>query len=486
MGVKIIPENFASTGAGAEAERKVLEFLKMLPDTYYVLQECKIYPSVNKHTTTGSIEDRPDFIVIGPEIGVVVLEVKDWNINTNLFVYHNQKEVIKTDLRSSQRDILTNPKYQAEEYLYAVKERLAHVSRQLWVSSFVIYPKLVRNDFENRLTGMDKSNPQVSFMYDDSRTLFFDDLSKYRNFPHTLLQQYVERGRPKLPNRHQLAYTEDEVKGAVYYLVPAELRIGGLPENGEAEKTLALLDSRQQLWALSTDLQGKKYLADVAGSGKTNILLSRAIYLAKQHITKGGCSVLVVTYSKALELELKRIFIAKIADDLDYDYYLQSIRIYNVLSIMEEVAKTSMREDFSAWKNQYVSAMEELYIEKDLPEKCIEILAENEKDLQIFDYLLIDEIQDFSTPFLYVTINLLKNQQNIFTVGDIGQKLFEREVEWGALDIVKQRVEMLSRFLMYRSPRPIAKLAWKFLTHDEFIRADLEQDISNGVQLDQK
>ena len=44
--VKIIPnQRLPFRGAGAQAERKTLEFLKGLPDGYYILRECKLVPS---------------------------------------------------------------------------------------------------------------------------------------------------------------------------------------------------------------------------------------------------------------------------------------------------------------------------------------------------------------------------------------------------------------------------------------------------------
>ncbi len=125
---------------------------------------------------------------------------------------------------------------------------------------------------------------------------------------------------------------------------------------------------------------------------------------------------------------------------------------------------------------QYLSSLEREGIEELLMERSIDLLSHNNRQFQIYDYLLIDEVQDFSTWFMDIALSLLKDHKNIFAVGDIGQKLFDHELDWGEFDIVRHRVEIQSRFLMYRSPQPVAKLAWKFLTSDSIILDDLKEE----------
>jgi len=488
MPVKIIPEyGLPFIGDGAQAEKKTLEFLKLLPTGYYVIRECKVDPTVLKKSR-GSFEDRPDFVVVGPTIGVVILEVKDWNIRANRFEYLNDYQVRKIDLVGNIK-IIDNPYHKADEYLHAVIGVLSKNQQKvntLWVCSFAVYPKLTRTEFENLCAGMQKNNPQQRFIFDPQRTLFQDDLERYRDTPLKLLELYASN-EARLRQRSMGPYTEQQVNLTVYRLVPSEIHVGGLPNDADAEKNLALLDDKQQQWAFSEALAGKTYLADVAGSGKTNVLLSRAIFKAKQHIITGGCRILIVTYSKALKLELERIFHAKIADDPYYDYYCRAIHLFDMVSLMEEIVKKGLGNSNSAlelWRKQVlVSHQKSEYVDDKLPERCIDLLMENRKAFQVYDYLFIDEIQDFSTWFLEIALELLTDRKNIFTVGDIGQKLFDRELDWSEFDIVKQRAELQSRFLMYRSPQLIAKLAWKFLISDRFIEEDLKEE---GYRMDIK
>lgn len=178
MPATIIPEYLPFSKKGGDGEKKALEHLKSLPIGYFVIRECRIDSTAHKKAR-GSLEDRPDFVVVGPSIGVVILEVKDWNIRENFFDYLNDYEVRKTSFNGQSKERLKNPYYQANEYLYAVIGALTKNGRErngLWVSSFVVYPKLSRVDFENKLIGVQKNNPQQRFIYDPKMTLFEEDL----------------------------------------------------------------------------------------------------------------------------------------------------------------------------------------------------------------------------------------------------------------------------------------------------------------------
>jgi superfamily I DNA and RNA helicase len=146
---------------------------------------------------------------------------------------------------------------------------------------------------------------------------------------------------------------------------------------------------------------------------------------------------------------------------------------------MEMIVKEGVGDKafFGSWKKAMLEQYSKSnYVDEVLPQHCIDILMKYQKMFQVYDYLFIDEVQDFSTWFLWVALDLLKNQNNIFVVGDVAQKLFDRELDWSEFDIVKQRAELERRFFMYRSPRPVAKLAWRFLTSNRFIEGDLKDE----------
>ena len=475
---KIIPaQGLDFTGAGGRAERQMLEALKELPEGYYVLRECKFIPSTEKQAH-GSQEDRADFIVIGPELGILVLEIKDWNIILNEFKLTDQVMVGKINKQDNTTTLIKNPWYQAEEYARALQNLLKTIPQreQLWITHAVVYPRLTRVEFKDTFVNPQPHNPQTRWQLDLNKTLFKDDIAnKSQSELLAILQHYVKAQTPAY--RFPLDYTQRQIEAVVDRLIPAEMRVGGLPEHNEATQRLAILDEEQQKWAISKAFEQKKYLSDVAGSGKTNVLLSRAIYQAKQHYDNGSCRILITTYNTALKHELETIFKAKIMHDPLEIYYERNISILDIATIMEKIMEEALQDDFEGWQRSVKAEMSQTaYEEKKLPQECIEILEGNPHHYEVYDYLYVDEVQDFSTAFLTIARGLLKDKNNFFAVGDIGQKIFDRTIEWWDFDIGPDRVSIQSRFLMYRSPQPVAKLAWKFLMADPFIRQELIEE----------
>lgn len=251
---------------------------------------------------------------------------------------------------------------------------------------------------------------------------------------------------------------------------------------------LLLMDAEQQKWAFNEELMGKNYMLDVAGSGKTNIILSRAMHLADQHAGTPGFRVLVLTYSEALARDLERLLANKIKDrnSLAAQQYRQTIVTLDVATLMEYILKSGLGEvEAEAWRTRVKShlSIADEYLEYKLPEKCQDILGEQGDRFRLFDYLLIDEVQDFSDRFLDIALSLLKNRKYVFMVGDVGQKLFDRKHHLSDLDMIEERVRVRGNYRMYRSPKRIARLAWAFLRSDPFIVHELrEQEYEDTIK----
>lgn len=82
----------------SKSELDVYMFLKnILPDSYYIFHDIRINDS------------KPDFIVVGPELGVMVLEVKAWSLN---YILSASNSIFT--LRNG--TIANNPFEQAEKY----------------------------------------------------------------------------------------------------------------------------------------------------------------------------------------------------------------------------------------------------------------------------------------------------------------------------------------------------------------------------------
>jgi len=104
-------------------EREMLNFLTRLPEEeYLVFQELKLDSSFHQKTK-GLKQRQPDFVVVGRDTGVLSIEVKDWNLVENQYVWRDQREIKKID-RHGNDVILDNPVHQAQTYRYALEDLL--------------------------------------------------------------------------------------------------------------------------------------------------------------------------------------------------------------------------------------------------------------------------------------------------------------------------------------------------------------------------
>ena len=103
-----IPEAIRSSATAGE--RLLFRTLKTyLPDDYIVYYEPEIHGK------------RPDFVIIGPDLGLVVLEVKDYTKNT-LFQLNHDEWILHTS--SGEQRKTKNPLKQARDYVFHIADVL--------------------------------------------------------------------------------------------------------------------------------------------------------------------------------------------------------------------------------------------------------------------------------------------------------------------------------------------------------------------------
>ena len=245
----MIPETIAARpGAATRGERKVFEALRdHLPEDYLVYYNI-------------SVKGRyPDFIVVGPDLGVVALEVKDWRLDsiaavTSDGVVLNEGGVERT---------LKNPVQQAREYILETVDMLKTRSLLLdgkhlcfgWGHG-VIFPLLSKKDIETpSLFG-----PSLSEALGPGIILSGDDLESGQLLLQ--LRHLIPQRVPWLEPMNVLQM--GEIRGILY----PEIRIGW----GYTDSDIVRVMDREQERLARTLGEGHRLIRGVAGSGKTVIL----------------------------------------------------------------------------------------------------------------------------------------------------------------------------------------------------------------------
>jgi len=447
-----------------KAEEEMSRFLRGLPEGYFVYRELKL-DAIPSDKLKGVEQKQPDFVVVAPQIGVMSIEVKDWDLDHNVYEWRDQYEILRTPRGSTEAKPLTNPVAQADAYLRALIELLKPTS--VFIASIVAFPRITRQGFLNKMSRVELlKNPQSRFFLDMERTLFKEDLDEH----------FIRPDQPLLTiaGRHSKFHPSEisAISAVNDRLLPNSFRIGGATRKEDEHTRLRMISEKQEKWIFDIN-RTSMYLLDVAGSGKTNVLISRAIYLVEQafkHTPNAIPRILLTTYNDNLQKNIQRIFQEKIPQH-DTPAYERYITIECVPSIMERIAADAYELTTQEYQQLYAG-------QSDFEEKMLkdvdEALSEGSK-YRVFDQIFIDEIQDIDDRSLYFLMRLCKTTTpKFFFVGDVGQKIMSRDHNLGRHGFDVNEIDLPKSYRMYRTPKYVGKLAHQFVTSDPKVRAEFE------------
>lgn len=445
-----------------KAEKALLDFLKNLPEEYYCYRELRITP-LNKDIMKGIKKKKPDFIVVGKKSGLMAIEVKYWDLDTNNYEWLNQEEIKVTQPNGNIKKI-KNPRKQANNYLYALMELREDI--RIWVQSILAFPLNSKQSFLNKLQNIEVlQNEQSKYYVDLNRTIFREDIEKYINNPEALIEK-IARQDPgfRVPKSKALRKITNR-------LLPPTFKIGDYRQREENYRQINIISEKQKEWIFDLDSE-KNHLLDVAGSGKTNVLISKAIHLVDIAENHNIPQILLTTYNENLEKNIKGILKHKVGKEHSNQKYYQAITVKSIPSLMEEIIKDYYDlTDLSEYKKDGTSQKES---EDKFRKDTIDILGSEPEDYQKYDHIFIDEIQDFDDQYLYIVKKLCK-KSNYFFVGDIGQKIYDRTYHLNKLGLVPQEIKFPKSFQMYRTPKYIGELATKFIFYNPHLKHELEK-----------
>ena len=251
----------------------------------------------------GAGSHHPDFLVLDPARGLLVVEVKDWKIDT-IEVADRLQFRIRTHDGSK---MVVSPLEQARANAHAVANILktdqelrstqaAHEGGLCFPWGYcVAFTNFTRQQFLD--VGLDK-------VLESARTICKDEMPE-SVVPETFCTQIWRT----LPFRIEAPLAQEQIDRVRWHLFP-EVRIPKkqfeLFSNEEDGDVMRVMDLQQEQLARSLG-EGHRIIHGVAGSGKTLILAYRAAHLAP------ACTkpILILCYNKALSKKLGQIIQAK-------------------------------------------------------------------------------------------------------------------------------------------------------------------------------
>lgn len=450
----IIPQSLPNKATKGEA-RLYHILADKLDDNFYVWYEPRID---SKH---------PDFIILSPDFGLLIIEVKGWYPNQILKVTPDTFQ-IKSETESEYVHINNqkSPLRQAKDYLDLLINKLQQYSiltqptgKYQGRLAFPIGWGVVMSN----ITLEQAKNINLSIVLPQSQVAYRDELLAWEtnqfnqaNLLNRLRQMFTVNFPFQSLTRDQIS----TIQGVIYpeFVIrsePANINsvrrdVSDIPNNF----ILQTLDHKQQELAQAIG-SGHRVFFGVAGSGKTLLLIARSKILINQN---PQAKILVMCFNISLAAYLKSL----LHQDHNNPQY-QQIQVTNfdgwAKSILGKLpAQTEGNRD------EYTA---KLVLEK------LESYTTQEK----WDAILIDEAHTFVPSWFKCCVKALKDSENsdLMIVADGSQSLYKRaDFQWKDVGIKAQGRTFSKKFDLdknYRNTQEIIGLAWELLS--EF-RAKIE------------
>jgi hypothetical protein len=223
----------------------------------------------------------PDFIIVHPANGLLVLEVKDWRLETILSADKTKVELLTS--RGPVRE--SNPLEQARRYAFEVVRTIDRDGQLLFPPGHrfmgkpivpfgfgAVFTNITRKQFDQ--ANLKEVFPEHLCVLKDEMTEGADPeefRSRLWNMVHPRLGEPLSM--PQFDRLRALLFPEIRIRQIA---LPLEEPIAPDP----SDRTLAVMDMHQEQIARSLG-EGHRIIRGVAGSGKTLILAFRAEHLAR-------------------------------------------------------------------------------------------------------------------------------------------------------------------------------------------------------------
>jgi hypothetical protein len=388
----MIPNRITADRRATPGEKKTFEILASgLDKSWYVWYDVGI----------GNKESYPDFILIHPNYGLLVLEVKD-------FHFSDLKKISKDRFISRSRTHL-NPLRQARNYIFDIIDDHRLTAKPPYQYA-VVFPNISSEQLYRPINGV-----SISEIISPKRILSKRDL-KESQFPAVLINLVKENRSTK---RMSLA-----LFNSLRLIIDPSLSIPLVSQSARSSKgkrSVILIDQVQERIAKGTG-EGHRLLRGVAGSGKTLIMLYRAKILSRLN---PDWKILFICWNRSLINYLEQLFEAiKMNSDsknVEFNYYSRWLKGIGKEQHVSIPNLADYKKDIGKYTSDYESVIKEL-IQRDPATQ--------------YQAVLIDEGQDFEDDYYRLLLNHLDPKTNSLLICyDIAQNIYKRKSSWKKLGI---------------------------------------------------
>lgn len=396
-------------------ERKLIDFLsKELDDSY----EIYFQPFLNG--------DMPDIAVMRKGSGVLLIEVKDWDLrhyyvdNKTKWRLKENDAFIKSPLNQVNAYKENLFKLHIEElYLKSIKNK----NHWATVNCAVYFHNSSSSELNSFLTNGFGGNEYNGYR----KFLSYFGLWGY----DTLTTSELNRWFSKFWMNRQSRYFDDNI----YYSIQRFLK----PPIHQIEEGKEIRYTKEQQELIRSEVRPRRKVKGVAGSGKTLVLAKRAV---NAHVRTGE-RILILTYN----LSLKNYIHDRISDvreKFDWRYFYI----------------TNYHQFFKTQANNYNLKIYGLPAWQDT-----NFFDAVKSTIQKYDVVLIDEVQDYQQEWIDIISKYFIHSETEFVVfGDEKQNIYDREMDENNEPIVRTVPGVWNKSLntSHRFASNIANIAIRF------------------------
>lgn len=397
----LIPALGSCVSRMTNGEKRLAERLEQkLEDDYLLWYDVPIGPK----------QTHPDFVVLHPRRGLLILETKDWRLETVQRATRQMWEIAPEGRTKVVMNPLAQARHCAIQVVTALEKdpQLVHPEGPHqgklafpWGHG-VVFTRITRKQFE--MAGLGEAiEPHYVICSDEmTESVEAEDFQQrlWNMFPHAF---------GKVLSVPQI----DRARWIMFPEVRVQVQDKLFDDNDEAAELpsiMRVMDIQQEQLARSLG-DGHRVIHGVAGSGKTMLLGYRAEHLAKAH-TAASKPILILCYNEPLARQLASVMAAKgIADRVHAVHFHKWCR-GQLVAYGQELPQQNLPKEFFF---------------DDMVQRVIHGVDRRQIPSGQYQAVLIDEGHDFAPEWLKLITQMVDPTTNsLLVLYDDAQSIYER------------------------------------------------------------
>ena len=432
------PEDIDGFEKATEGEKRVFRFLREAarPDKDYI---CWYEAPI------GSTGKEPDFILFGKNLGLLVLEVKDWTS-------HQILSYTPTDFKiriEEKKERKKNPDKQAKGYVHTLMEILREVPAfvsdtgfhkgelKIPIGRMVVFPNIKKEEYADR---------GLKWIIPPERVLLRDDLAVDGEIlGDTTGGKFYKRVSGCMPFRFEGLKAKEigKLSDVIWHEAQIKLPLRRGAGRNRFQREVQALDEVQARVARRLKA-GHWIIKGPPGCGKSLVLVHRCCQLQKYGAKEK--KILLVCFNIALVSYIKRLLHEKglgIGDE--------GIHVHHFYDLCSRILQERIH-----YENE-----ENAYYEMVVQESLARV-TKGDSPVGPFEAIFVDEGQDFGKEMVKTLLGLLRPKGDLVIALDSYQDLYSTRGSWKSLGIsAAGRTRRLNN--VYRNTVEIFEFTQRFI-----------------------